>query len=112
MKAVVLGSGGWGTALSQVLCDNGHDVTLWSHNPDKAADMAENAGKSSAKGVCACRMLCTSPATLPAWKGRRWWVRGALLRCAGDRAEARALPAVGRCWCPYPRESSGIPTCA
>ena len=28
MKAVVVGSGGWGTALSMVLCDNGHDVTF------------------------------------------------------------------------------------
>ena len=26
MKAVVVGSGGWGTALALVLCDNGHDV--------------------------------------------------------------------------------------
>lgn len=41
MKVVVLGSGGWGTALCAVLCDNGHDVTLWSHNPAKAAEMAE-----------------------------------------------------------------------
>ena len=41
MKIAVLGSGGWGTALSIVLCDNGHDVTLWSHNPAKAAEMAE-----------------------------------------------------------------------
>lgn len=39
MKAVVLGSGGWGTALSQVLCDNGLDVTLWSHTPEKAEHM-------------------------------------------------------------------------
>lgn len=39
MKAVVLGSGGWGTALSQVLCDNGHDTTLWSHSADKAEEM-------------------------------------------------------------------------
>ena len=30
MKSVVVGSGGWGTALSMVLCDNGHDVTLWT----------------------------------------------------------------------------------
>ena len=29
MKAVVLGTGGWGTALALVLRDNGHDVTLW-----------------------------------------------------------------------------------
>ena len=39
MKTVVLGSGGWGTALSMTLCDNGHDVTLWSHNPEKAEQM-------------------------------------------------------------------------
>lgn len=41
MKTVVLGSGGWGTALAMVLCDNGHDVTLWSHNAEKAARMEE-----------------------------------------------------------------------
>ena len=39
MKAVVVGSGGWGTALAQVLCDNGHDTALWSHNPAKAEEM-------------------------------------------------------------------------
>lgn len=42
MKAVVLGSGGWGSALSQVLCDNGHETCLWSHNPAKAAQMAQS----------------------------------------------------------------------
>lgn len=42
MKAVVVGSGGWGTALSLVLCDNGHETWLWSHNPAKAAEMAES----------------------------------------------------------------------
>lgn len=41
MKAVVLGSGGWGTALAMVLCDNGHHVTLWSHSPEKAALMEQ-----------------------------------------------------------------------
>ena len=30
MKVCVLGSGGWGTALSLVLLENGHDVALWS----------------------------------------------------------------------------------
>ncbi len=39
MKAVVLGGGGWGTALAIVLCDNGHDVSLWSHNAAKAEEM-------------------------------------------------------------------------
>lgn len=52
MKTVVLGSGGWGTALSMVLCDNGHNVTLWSHNPAKAAEMAESRENPLLKGVC------------------------------------------------------------
>ena len=51
MKAVVLGSGGWGTALALVLCSNGHDVTLWSHNPEKAAEMAESRANPRLKGV-------------------------------------------------------------
>ena len=30
MKIMVLGSGGWGSALAIMLAENGHDVTLWS----------------------------------------------------------------------------------
>ena len=51
MKAVVLGSGGWGTALSLVLCDNGHDVTLWSHNPEKAQLLTQTRENPLLKGV-------------------------------------------------------------
>ena len=51
MKAVVLGSGGWGTALALVLCANGHDVTLWSHNPAKAAALQESRVNPLLKGV-------------------------------------------------------------
>jgi len=51
MKAVVVGSGGWGTALALVLCDNGHDVTLWSHNPEKAAQMTVSRENPLLKGV-------------------------------------------------------------
>ena len=29
-KAGVLGAGSWGTALSVLLSDNGHQVTMWS----------------------------------------------------------------------------------
>lgn len=36
MKAVVLGSGGWGTAIAMLLCSNAHAVTLWSHSSEKA----------------------------------------------------------------------------
>lgn len=51
MKAVVIGSGGWGTALAMVLCDNGHDTTLWSHNAEKAAAMAQTRENPLLKGV-------------------------------------------------------------
>jgi glycerol-3-phosphate dehydrogenase (NAD(P)+) len=32
MKVTVLGSGQWGTALAQVLCDAGNDVLIWGRN--------------------------------------------------------------------------------
>ena len=51
MKAVVVGGGGWVTALSQVLCDNGHDTWLWSHNPGKAAEMEQTRENPLLKGV-------------------------------------------------------------
>ena len=51
MKAVVLGTGGWGTALSQVLCDNGHETYLWSHNPAKAEEMARTRENPLLQGV-------------------------------------------------------------
>ena len=36
MRAAVIGSGAWGTALAIRLCENGHDVTMWTHSPEKA----------------------------------------------------------------------------
>jgi len=51
MKTVVLGSGGWGTALSLVLCDNGNDVTLWSHSPEKAELLRKQRENPLLKGV-------------------------------------------------------------
>lgn len=51
MKVVVLGSGGWGTALALVLCDNGHDVTLWSHDSAKAEEMTKTRENPLLKGV-------------------------------------------------------------
>jgi glycerol-3-phosphate dehydrogenase len=51
MKTVVLGSGGWGTALAMVLCANNHDVTLWSHNPQKAEMLRESRENPLLKGV-------------------------------------------------------------
>jgi glycerol-3-phosphate dehydrogenase (NAD(P)+) len=31
-KVAVLGAGSWGTALSMVLADNGHEIRLWGHH--------------------------------------------------------------------------------
>ncbi|MBR5020349.1 MAG: NAD(P)-dependent glycerol-3-phosphate dehydrogenase [Oscillospiraceae bacterium] len=36
MRAAVIGSGAWGTALAIRLCENGHEVTMWTHSPEKA----------------------------------------------------------------------------
>nr|WP_325301133.1 NAD(P)H-dependent glycerol-3-phosphate dehydrogenase [uncultured Oscillibacter sp.] len=51
MKTVVLGSGGWGTALALVLLDNGHGVTLWSRTPAKAEEMARTRENPLLRGI-------------------------------------------------------------
>lgn len=51
MKAAVVGSGSWGTALALVLCGNGHDVTLWSRTPAGAEEMARTRENPRLKGV-------------------------------------------------------------
>ncbi|MUV39769.1 Glycerol-3-phosphate dehydrogenase (NAD(P)(+)) [Lentibacillus sp. JNUCC-1] len=35
-RVAVLGAGSWGSALSIVLADNGHDVRLWTHRKEQA----------------------------------------------------------------------------
>ena len=32
-RIAVLGPGSWGTALAQVLAENGHEVTIWGNKP-------------------------------------------------------------------------------
>ncbi len=39
MKIAVLGAGTWGTALSQVLAENGNEVWLWHYNNKSAEEM-------------------------------------------------------------------------
>lgn len=41
MKCTVLGSGTWGTALAQVLCDNDQDVTVYGIDASEVKDIAE-----------------------------------------------------------------------
>lgn len=40
MKVTVLGAGGWGTALSLLLHDNGASVTLWAYKEEYADELA------------------------------------------------------------------------
>lgn len=47
-KVSVIGAGGWGCALACVLCDNDHEVTLWSALPEEVEELKkkrENAAK-------------------------------------------------------------------
>ncbi len=40
MNILIAGSGGWGTALSMTLLQNGHDVTLWSYCAEESQQLA------------------------------------------------------------------------
>ena len=51
MKITVLGSGGWGTALSLLLCGNGHQVTLWSFDAREAEVLRTARENPMLKGV-------------------------------------------------------------
>ena len=51
MKAAVIGSGAWGTALAVSLCRNGHDVNLWVRRSDQAKAIAETRHNPRLPGV-------------------------------------------------------------
>ena len=51
MKVCVLGSGGWGTALSLVLLENGHDVALWSFTQEEYEAIRSAGENPMLKGV-------------------------------------------------------------
>jgi glycerol-3-phosphate dehydrogenase (NAD(P)+) len=42
VKIGVIGAGSWGTSLSIVLAENGHDVTMWTHEKEVIEDIFKN----------------------------------------------------------------------
>ncbi len=42
MKAAVVGSGAWGTALAIRLCKNGHEVTMWTYEKELIPQMVQS----------------------------------------------------------------------
>ena len=51
MKTVVLGSGGWGTALAMLLAENGHPVTLWSYLEEESRRLQQTRENPLLPGV-------------------------------------------------------------
>ena len=57
MKALVLGSGAWGTALSLLLCRREQETLLWNRDPEKAARMRRRRVNPRLPGVTLPRTL-------------------------------------------------------
>lgn len=57
MNIAVMGSGGWGTALSCLLLENGHEVTLWSYTQDESDGLKTNGQNPFLPGVPMPRQL-------------------------------------------------------
>jgi len=51
MRAAVIGSGAWGTALAIQLCRNGHKTALWFRNPEKAKLVRDTRCNPSLPGI-------------------------------------------------------------
>lgn len=56
-KVSVLGAGSWGTALSLLLCKNGHEVTLWSALEDEVRMLCERESMNPSFPECAFRRI-------------------------------------------------------
>ena len=51
MNIVILGSGGWGTALANLLAGNGHNVALWSFSKDECENLKKTGENPLLKGI-------------------------------------------------------------
>ena len=51
MRAAVIGSGAWGTALALVLLENGHEAALWSYTKEESGAIAAHRENPMLPGV-------------------------------------------------------------
>ena len=51
MRAAVIGSGAWGTALALSLLANGHDTAMWSYTEQESAVLREKRENPMLPGV-------------------------------------------------------------
>ena len=51
MRAAVIGSGAWGTALALVLLGNGHEAALWSYTQEESGAIAARRENPMLPGV-------------------------------------------------------------
>jgi len=51
MNIMMLGSGAWGTALANLLCENGHRVILWNRSAERAAEMTKTRKNPRLEGI-------------------------------------------------------------
>lgn len=61
MRCAVIGAGAWGTALADLLAANGHETTIWAHEPDVAASIADcHENRRFLRGVSLASNLCAT----------------------------------------------------
>ncbi len=80
MKAAVVGSGAWGTALAIRLCKNGHDVTMWTYEKELIPQMEQERRNIRLPGavlpeslkvsgdyacVCGCKLVVIASPSFP-----------------------------------------------
>ncbi|PPG35306.1 glycerol-3-phosphate dehydrogenase [Pseudoclavibacter sp. RFBG4] len=72
-RAVVLGSGSWGTTFAKVLADAGHDVTIWARRPEVANEINESHRNTGyLPGIDLPRNLHATPDLVEAVRGQQF----------------------------------------
>ncbi|WP_424467091.1 NAD(P)H-dependent glycerol-3-phosphate dehydrogenase [Pseudoclavibacter helvolus] len=72
-RAVVLGSGSWGTTFAKVLADAGHDITIWARRQEVANEINESHRNTGyLPGIDLPRSLRATPDLAEAVRGQRF----------------------------------------